>query len=148
MLLYEIKFLVPNYSCLQNPLLGGYRPQIPVFTVLCPQMNLLKPPPPPNKVPGYSTGVFQMLFIFMFYSYNLFLFLCWYVYYFIFFVSCFYRYVMLSNNTNLQCHTTNRMFPLSMESGSNHNDCKNQETIQTTYHHAVQLVSSQPYQTS
>ena len=23
--LYEIKFLVPNYSWLQNPLLGGYR---------------------------------------------------------------------------------------------------------------------------
>ena len=28
-LLYEMKFLVPNYSCLQNPWLGGYRPQIP-----------------------------------------------------------------------------------------------------------------------
>jgi len=25
-LLYEMKFLVPNYSCLQNPRLGGYRP--------------------------------------------------------------------------------------------------------------------------
>ena len=36
--LYEMKFLVPNYSCLQNPWLGGYRPQIPV---LCPQLNLL-----------------------------------------------------------------------------------------------------------
>jgi len=44
-LLYEIKFLVPNYSCLQNPWLGGYRPQIPVLSVLCPQMNLLNPPP-------------------------------------------------------------------------------------------------------
>ena len=44
MLLYEMKFLVPNYSCLQNPWLGGYRPQIPVLSVLCPQLNLLKPP--------------------------------------------------------------------------------------------------------
>ena len=29
-----MKFLVPNYSCLQNPSLGGYRPQIPVLSVL------------------------------------------------------------------------------------------------------------------
>ena len=33
-LLYEMKFLVSNYSCLQNPWLGGYRPQIPVLSVL------------------------------------------------------------------------------------------------------------------
>ena len=33
-LTYEMKFLVPNYSCLQNPWLGGYRPQIPVLSVL------------------------------------------------------------------------------------------------------------------
>jgi len=46
---YEMKVLVPNYSCLQNPLLGGYCPQIPVLSVLCPQLNLLKPPPPPEK---------------------------------------------------------------------------------------------------
>ena len=44
-LLYEMKFLVPNYSCLRNPWLGGYRPQIPVLSVLCPQLNLLNPPP-------------------------------------------------------------------------------------------------------
>ena len=44
-LLYEMKFLVPNYSCLQNPWLGGYRPQIPVLSVRCPQLNLLNPPP-------------------------------------------------------------------------------------------------------
>jgi len=43
-LLYEMKFLVPNYSCLQNPRLGDYRPQIPVLSVLCPQLNLLNPP--------------------------------------------------------------------------------------------------------
>ena len=29
-----MKCLVPNYSCLQNPLLGGYRPQNPVLSVL------------------------------------------------------------------------------------------------------------------
>ena len=39
-----MKFLVPNYSCLQNPRLGGYRPQIPVLSVLCPQLHLLNPP--------------------------------------------------------------------------------------------------------
>ena len=51
-----MKFLVPNYSCLQNPWLGGYRPQIHVLSVLCPQLNLLNPPPP-NKIPGYATGL-------------------------------------------------------------------------------------------
>ena len=40
-----MKFLVPNYSCLQNPWLGGYRPQIRVLSVLCPQLNLLNPHP-------------------------------------------------------------------------------------------------------
>jgi hypothetical protein len=39
-----MKFLVPNYSCLQNPCLGDYRPEIPVLSVLCPQLNLLTPP--------------------------------------------------------------------------------------------------------
>ena len=48
-LLYEMKFLVPNYSRLQNPCLGGYRPQIPVLSVLCPQLNLLNPPPEQNS---------------------------------------------------------------------------------------------------
>ena len=52
-LLYEMKFLVPNYSCLQNPSLGGYHPQNPVLSVLCPQLNLLNSPP--NKIPGYAT---------------------------------------------------------------------------------------------
>ena len=33
-LLYEMKVLVSNYSCLQNPWLGGYRPQIPFLSVL------------------------------------------------------------------------------------------------------------------
>ena len=43
-LLYEMKFLVPNYSCLQNAWRGGSHPQIPVLSVLCPQLNLLNPP--------------------------------------------------------------------------------------------------------
>ena len=41
-LLYEFKFLVPNYSCLQNPWVGGYRPQIPFLSVL----NWIYWPPP------------------------------------------------------------------------------------------------------
>ena len=43
-LLFEMKYLVPNYSCLQNTWLGGYCPQIPVLSVRCPQLNLLNPP--------------------------------------------------------------------------------------------------------
>jgi hypothetical protein len=35
---------IPNYSCLQNPWLGGHCPQIPVLSVLCPQLNLLNSP--------------------------------------------------------------------------------------------------------
>jgi len=46
---YEMKFLVPNYSCLQNPWLGGYRLQIPVLSVLCPQLNLLNSLPEKNS---------------------------------------------------------------------------------------------------
>jgi len=48
-LLYDMKFLVPNYSCLQNPWLWGCRPQIPVLSILCPQVNLLNPHPPPEQ---------------------------------------------------------------------------------------------------
>ena len=43
-LLYEMKFLASNYSCLQNPWLGSYRSQIPLLSVLCPQLNLLNLP--------------------------------------------------------------------------------------------------------
>jgi len=48
---YEMKCLVPNYSRLQNPWFGGYRPQIPVLSVL----NWICWTPPPNKIPGYAT---------------------------------------------------------------------------------------------
>jgi len=51
-LLYEMKCLVPNYSWLQNPFLGGYCPQIPILSVHFPQLNLLNPP---KKIPGYAT---------------------------------------------------------------------------------------------
>jgi len=52
-LLYKMKFLVPNYSYCQNPWLGGYSLQIPVLSVLCPQLNFLNPPPQKkNKIPG------------------------------------------------------------------------------------------------
>ena len=53
-----MKFLVRNYSCLQNPLLGGYRPQIPI---LCPLSSTEFVEPPPNKIPGYATDFFQNL---------------------------------------------------------------------------------------
>ena len=53
-LLHEMKFLVPNYSWLPpEPLIRGYGPQIPVLSVLCPQLNLLNPPR--KKIPGYAT---------------------------------------------------------------------------------------------
>ena len=48
-LLYEMKFLVPIYSCLQNPWLVGYRPRSP-FPLSW--TEFVEPPPPPNKIPG------------------------------------------------------------------------------------------------
>jgi len=39
-----MKSLVPYYSCLQNPRIGRYRPQIPVLSVPSPQLNLLNSP--------------------------------------------------------------------------------------------------------
>jgi len=44
-----MKFFVTNYSCLQNPWQGGYRPQVPLLSVLCLQLNLLKPSPPAEQ---------------------------------------------------------------------------------------------------
>jgi hypothetical protein len=43
-LLHKMKFLVPNYSCLQNPWLGGYRLQIPVLSLS--STEFVEPPPP------------------------------------------------------------------------------------------------------
>ena len=48
-LLYEMNFLVPNYSCLQNPWLGGYRPPNPHS--LCPlsPTEFVEPPTEQNS---------------------------------------------------------------------------------------------------
>ena len=47
-----MKFLVPNYSCLQNHCLGGYRPQI-LYSL---SSTEFVEPPPTNKIPGYATA--------------------------------------------------------------------------------------------
>ena len=52
-LLYEMKFLVPNYSCLQNSWLGGLPPPDP--RSLCPLSSTEVVEPPQNKIPGYAT---------------------------------------------------------------------------------------------
>ena len=51
-LLYEMKFLVPNYSCLQNPWLGRQPPPDPCS--LCPlsSTEFVEPPPPPTNFLG------------------------------------------------------------------------------------------------
>ena len=48
-LLYEMKFLVPNYSCLQNPLTMGLPPPDP--RSLCPlsSTEFVEPPPEQNS---------------------------------------------------------------------------------------------------
>ena len=56
-LLYGMKFLAPNYSCLQNPWLGGYRP--PDTRSLCPLSSTEFVEPHPNKIPGYATACAQ-----------------------------------------------------------------------------------------
>ena len=51
-----MKFLVPNYSCLQNPLTRGLSPPDPPS--LCPLSStefVETPTPLPNKIPGYAT---------------------------------------------------------------------------------------------
>jgi len=55
LLLYEMKILVPNYSCLQNPWLGvrGLLPPDPLS--LSSVLNWICWTPTPNKIPGYAT---------------------------------------------------------------------------------------------
>ena len=53
-LLYEIKFLEPNYSCLQNSWLEGYCTQIPVLSVL----NWICWTPLPCYYVGRDFGIF------------------------------------------------------------------------------------------
>ena len=49
-----MKFLVSNYSCLQNPMTRGLPPPDPHS--LCPLSSTeFVEPPPPNKIPGYAT---------------------------------------------------------------------------------------------
>ena len=51
---YEMKFLVPNYSCLQNPWLGGL--PLPDPCSLCPLSSTEFVEPLRKKIPGYATG--------------------------------------------------------------------------------------------
>ena len=53
-LLYEMKFIVPNYSCLQNPWLGGYRPQTPFSLSFVRNWICWTPPSPRTKFLGTS----------------------------------------------------------------------------------------------
>ena len=59
-LLYEMKFLVPNYSCFQN---RGLPPPDP--RSLCPlsSTEFVEPPLPPKEIPGYATGVYDLMMI-------------------------------------------------------------------------------------
>jgi len=59
LLLYEMKFIVPNYGCLQNPWLWGYCPPDPHS--LCPLSSTEFVEPLPNKIPGYATGTSRHL---------------------------------------------------------------------------------------
>ena len=57
-----MKFLVPNYSCLQNPLKRELLPPDP--RSLCPLSSnefVEHTPLPPNKIPEYATGAFRFL---------------------------------------------------------------------------------------
>ena len=50
-----MKFLVPNYGCVQNPQLGGYPRS------LCPLSSTEFVETPPNKIPGYAIVPCNML---------------------------------------------------------------------------------------
>jgi len=61
---YEMKFLVPNYSCLQNPWLGGYRPPDP--RSVCPLSSTeFVEPSTPNKITGYALGLGAPFVVYM-----------------------------------------------------------------------------------
>jgi hypothetical protein len=49
--------LVVIINSFKIPKIKKLRPQIPVLSVLCPQLNLLNHPPPPKKIPGYATAM-------------------------------------------------------------------------------------------
>jgi hypothetical protein len=48
----KLNFLYQITAAARTPWLGGYRPQIPLLSVLCPQLNLLDTPPPRTKYLG------------------------------------------------------------------------------------------------
>jgi len=55
--LYEMKFLVPNYSCLQNPLLWGSTASRSPFSLCLSSTEFVEPPPPEqNSWVRYCTG--------------------------------------------------------------------------------------------
>ena len=54
-LLYEMKFLVPNYSCLQNPWLKGLLPPDPHSLCSLSSTEFVEPPPP-NKIHGFTSA--------------------------------------------------------------------------------------------
>ena len=58
-LLHEMKFLVPNYSCLQNPWLGGYAPRFPFS--LCSVLDWICWTPPRKKF--LDTPLHHTLFV-------------------------------------------------------------------------------------
>ena len=52
-LLYDMKFFVPNYSCLQNPMTRGLPPPDPLSLCRLSWTEFVEPPL--NKIPGYAT---------------------------------------------------------------------------------------------
>ena len=50
-----MKFLVPNYNCLQNHLLGDYSPPDPRSLRPLSSTEFVETPPPLNKIPGHAT---------------------------------------------------------------------------------------------
>jgi len=65
-----MKFLVPNYSCLQNPWLRGYRPQIPFLSVL--NWICWTPPPRNNSWVRHWLREVRLLFIIWYEKYIVF----------------------------------------------------------------------------
>ena len=57
-LLYEMKFRVPNYSLPPEPLTRGLTPTDP--RSLCPLSSTEFVDPPPEKIPGYATALFPI----------------------------------------------------------------------------------------
>jgi hypothetical protein len=50
-------FLYEITAASRTPDYGATAPQMPVLSVLCPQMNLWNPP---KKIPGYGTALYSL----------------------------------------------------------------------------------------